>query len=101
MKRLVPIPRRAPKHLEKEKQTKLGYQFVSGKLKDGRFFEQVVTSEGCIIQVKGHKDIPFTEAEVESVEIIDKPWNLGVRLMLNAQSYECSRRTRTHSFLLC
>lgn len=39
------------------------------KLKDGRFFEQAVASEGCIIQVKGLRDIPFTEAEVESVEV--------------------------------
>ena len=75
MKRLVPIPVESGKHLKKEKQTELGYQFVSVRLKDGRFFEQAVASEGCIIQVKGHKDIPFTEAEVESVEINNKPWN--------------------------
>jgi hypothetical protein len=53
----------------------LSYQFVSVKLKDGRIFDQAVASEGCIIHVKGHKDIPFTEAEVESVEVINKPWN--------------------------
>jgi len=75
MKRLVPIPPESAEKLKKEKQTRLGYQFVSIKLKDGRYFEQAVASEGCIIQVKGHKDIPFTEAEVESVELSDKPWN--------------------------
>ncbi len=75
MKRLVPIPPESAKHLQKQKQTELGYQFVSVKLKDGRFFEQAVASEGCIIQVKGHKDIPFTEIEVESVEVSNKPWN--------------------------
>jgi hypothetical protein len=75
MKRLVPIPFESAEKLKKEKQTRLGYQFVSIKLKDGRYFEQAVASEGCVIQVKGHKDIPFTEAEVESVELSDKPWN--------------------------
>jgi hypothetical protein len=75
MKRLVPIPTESAELLKKEKPTELGYQFVSVKLKDGRFFEQAVASEGCIIQVKGHKDIPFTEAEVESVEVNDKEWN--------------------------
>ncbi len=75
MKRLVPIPLESAEKLKKEKQTRLGYQFVSVKLKDGRRFEQAVASEGCIIQVKGQKDIPFTETEVESVELSDKPWN--------------------------
>ncbi len=74
MKRLIPIPPESAEKLKKEKQTRLGYQFVSVKLKDGRYFEQAVASEGCIIQVKGQKDIPFTEAEVESVELSDKPW---------------------------
>ncbi|MGB9435272.1 MAG: hypothetical protein WBQ89_23700 [Candidatus Acidiferrum sp.] len=82
MKRLVPIPLDSAEKLKKEKQTqtRLGYQFVSVKLKDGRYFEQAVASEGCIIQVKGQKDIPFTEAEVDSVEINDKPWNFRSRV---------------------
>ena len=71
MKRLVPIPQESAEKLKKEKQTRLGYQFVS----IGRYFEQAVASEGCIIQVKGQKDIPFTEAEVESVELSDRPWH--------------------------
>jgi len=75
MKGLVPIPFESAEKLKKEKQTRLGYQFVSIRLKDGRYFEQAVASEGCIIQVKGQNDIPFTEAEVESVELSDKPWN--------------------------
>ncbi|MGB7731261.1 MAG: hypothetical protein WBL50_24790 [Candidatus Acidiferrum sp.] len=75
MKKLVPIPAESAEQLKKEKPTEFGYQFVSVKLKDGRFFEQAVASEGCIIQVKGHKDIPFTELEVESVEVNNKPWN--------------------------
>jgi len=75
MKRLVPIPLETAEKLKKEKQTRLGHQFVSIKLKDGRYFEQAVVSEGCIIQIKGQKDIPFAEAEVESVEFSAKPWN--------------------------
>jgi hypothetical protein len=75
MKRLVPIPLESAEKLKEENQTRLGYQFVSIKLKDGRYFEQAVASEGCIIQVKGQKDIPFTEAEVESVELSGKPWH--------------------------
>jgi hypothetical protein len=58
----------------------LGHQFVSVKLKDGRYFEHAVASEGCIIQVKGHRDIPFSWADVESVEVSHKPWNFRRRV---------------------
>jgi hypothetical protein len=60
MKRLVPIPAESAKHLKRTNEMELGYQFVSVKLKAGRFFEQAISSESCIIQVKGHKDIPLT-----------------------------------------
>jgi hypothetical protein len=80
MKRLVPIPPESAENLKREKQTRLGYQFVSVKLKDGRYFEQAVASEGCLIQIKGQKDIPFTEFEVDSVELSDKPWDFRRRV---------------------
>jgi hypothetical protein len=79
MKRLVPITPKSAKELKKEKETGLGYQFVSVRLKDGRYFEQAVVSEGCIIHVKGHRNIPFTGADVESVELSNKAWNFRRR----------------------
>ena len=85
MKRLVPIPPESAERLKKEKQTRLGYQFVSVKLKEGRYFEQAVASEGCIIQVKGQRDIPFTETEVESVELSDKPWYFRRHVVRNVK----------------
>ena len=48
MKRLVPIPSGCVDHLDRVKETGIGYQVVSVELKDGRFFDQVVASEGCI-----------------------------------------------------
>jgi hypothetical protein len=83
MKRLVPIPPGSAEKLKNEKQSRPGYQFVSVKLKDGRYFEQAVASEGCIIQVKGQKDIPFTEAGAESVALSEKPWNFRRRVGRN------------------
>jgi len=76
---IVPIPSAAVKRLEDAGQQGPGYQFVSVKLKDGRVFEQAVVSEGCIIQVKGQRRIPFTENDVESVEITDRIWNFRRR----------------------
>ncbi|HEU0368065.1 MAG TPA: hypothetical protein VFR42_02570 [Candidatus Acidoferrum sp.] len=86
MKSLVPIPLESAEKLKKEKQTRLGYQFISIKLKDGRYFEQAVASEGCIIQIKGQKDIPFTEADVESVELSDRPWNFRRPVRVNRKT---------------
>jgi hypothetical protein len=91
MKRLVPIPLDSAEKSKKEKQTRLGYQFVSVKLKDGRYFEQGVASEGCIIQVKGQKGIPFTEADVESVELSDKPWDFRRRVGTNRGNRSLSK----------
>jgi len=75
MKQLVPIPVESVKRLEEEDEVGPGYQFVSVSLKDGRYFESAVASEGFIIQVKGCKDLPFTPEEVESVALTEKRWN--------------------------
>jgi hypothetical protein len=48
---------------------------VAVKLKDGAVFDQAVESEGCVIQVKGHRNLPFTELDIASVEVSSKPWN--------------------------
>jgi hypothetical protein len=34
-----------------------------------------VTSEGCVIQVRGHRDVPFSPEEVAAVDVNHKRWN--------------------------
>jgi hypothetical protein len=75
MKRLVPIPSECVDHLDRGEETGIGYQVVSVELKDGRVFDQVVASEGCIIEVRGHKEIPFVPEEVALVKVNHKRWN--------------------------
>jgi hypothetical protein len=75
MQRLVPIPSRFVDHLKQAGETGIGYQVVSVVLKDGRSFDQVVTSECCIIEVRGYKEIPFASDDVESVSVNHKCWN--------------------------
>jgi hypothetical protein len=41
----------------------------------GRSFDQVATSEGCIIEVRGYKEIPFAPEDVVSVSVTHKRWN--------------------------
>jgi hypothetical protein len=71
---LVPIPSDSLERLKKDDLRDFGYQFVSVKLKDGRVFPQVVASEGCLIQVKGFREVPFAEADIESVDADADPW---------------------------
>ena len=78
MKRLVPIPREQADRLRGHRDTGPGYQVVSVTLKNGRCFDHVVTSEGCVIQVRGHKDVPFAPDDVASVNVNDRPWNFRV-----------------------
>jgi hypothetical protein len=75
MKCLVPIPPESVDHLRREKETGIGYQIVSVSLKDGRCFDQVVASEGCIIQIRGYAVVPFAPEEVVSVCVNHKIWN--------------------------
>jgi len=75
MKRLVPVPNGFVDHLKGAKETGIGYQVVSVELKDGRSFDQVVTSEGCIIEVRGYKEIPFKADDIASVRVNHKRWN--------------------------
>jgi hypothetical protein len=75
VKRLVPIPCDCAEHLKSAEETGIGYQVVSVRLKDDRIFEQVVISEGCIIEVRGYKEIPFAPDDVDSVSVNHKRWN--------------------------
>ena len=75
MKCLVPIPTRFVNYLKRAPETGIGYQVISVVLKDGRSFDQVITSEGCIIEVRGYKEIPFAPDDVASVSVNHKDWN--------------------------
>ena len=75
MKCLVPVPSGCVDHLKQTKETGIGYQVVSVELKDGRVFDQVVVSEGCIIEVRGCTEIPFAPDDVASVSVNHKRWN--------------------------
>ena len=75
MKRLTHIPNEWATHLREHKETGMGYHVVSVTLKSGKQFEQVVASEGCVIQVRGHREVPFSPDEVASVDVNHKRWN--------------------------
>jgi hypothetical protein len=75
MKRLVPIPHEHASLLKHHRETGMGYHVISVTLKNGKHFEQVLTSEGCVIQVRGHRDVPFSPEDVAAVDVNHKRWN--------------------------
>jgi hypothetical protein len=75
MKRLIPIPPESVGDMKHEKETGPGYQVVSVILKDGRRFDQVVASEGCIIAVRGHAEVPFAFHDVATAKVNHRHWN--------------------------
>ena len=74
MKCLFPVPKDCFDYL-REKETGIGYYMVSVVLKDGRQFDQVVVSEGCVIEVRGYEEIPFASDDVALVSVNHKRWN--------------------------
>jgi hypothetical protein len=75
MKRLVPLPPETAVSLKKQRETGIGYQVVAVELTDGRHFDQVVVSEGCIIAVKGFAEVPFAFHDIAKAEVNHKLWN--------------------------
>ena len=75
MKHLIEVPADFREQIKQSRETGLGYHVVSVALKDGRNFEQVAASEGCIIEVRGYEEIPFAAHEIESIKVNHKRWN--------------------------
>lgn len=75
MKCLFHVPKECLDHMKTTGETGGGYQIVSVELKDGTRFDQAVVSEGCIIEVRGHAEIPFSPDEVAWVSVNHKRWN--------------------------
>jgi len=72
---LVPIPCRFVDQLKEAEETGIGYQVVGIELKDGRTFDQVAVSDGWIVEVRGHRNIPFSPEDVASLAINHMDWN--------------------------
>ena len=62
-------------YLRQAEDTGMGYQVVAIRLKDGRWFNQVIISEGRIVEVQGYRDIPFAPEHVDSIVVNHKRWN--------------------------
>ncbi len=63
--------------LSNQGETGMGYQVITVNLKDGRIFKQTVHQEGYITEIKGYRDIPFSEEDIEDIVITHDKWNFN------------------------
>jgi hypothetical protein len=63
--------------LASKPETGMGYQVASIVLKDGRDFDQAAVVEGRITEIRGRKDIPFTEDQIAQIVVTNDKWNFG------------------------
>ena len=63
--------------LASKAETGMGYQVVSVVLKDGQKFDQVAIVEGRITEIRGRKDIPFTEDQIVQIVLTHDKWNFN------------------------
>jgi len=63
--------------LASKPETGMGYQVVSVILQDGKRFDQVVIVEGRITEIRGLRDIPFTEEQIAQLILTHDKWNFN------------------------
>ena len=63
--------------LASKPETGMGYQVVTVVLKDGRRFDQVAVVEGQLAEIRGRKDIPFTEHDIAEIVLTHDKWNFN------------------------
>ena len=60
--------------LARERESGMGYQVVTTRLKDGRQFAGVTVVGGVINRVAGSEAIPFAEGDIEDIVVThDRP----------------------------
>jgi len=61
--------------LRRQPETGMGYWIATVALKDGRTFPQTVIVGGTITRIRNQKDIPFSEGEIERLEVTHDKWS--------------------------
>jgi hypothetical protein len=52
-----------------ERETGMGYQVVTIRLKEGRRFDGVAVTGGIIASIDGHDDIPFSDSDIAAITV--------------------------------
>ena len=74
---MIILKGRRVSELASKPETGTGYQVVTVILKDGKKFDQVAVVEGQIADIRGRKDIPFTEEEIAEIILTHDKWSFN------------------------
>jgi hypothetical protein len=74
---MITLSRKWTSELTGKPETGMGYQVASIVLSDGTRFDQAVVVEGRITEIRGRKDIPFTEDQIAQIIVTHDKWNFG------------------------
>ena len=83
---MIKLSAKWTKDLASKSETGMGYQIVSVVLKDGKRFDQVVVVDGLITEVRGNKDIQFTEDRIAQIILTHDKWDFNAE-RLNSDSW--------------
>lgn len=72
---MINLPKKFALELIYKPETGIGYQIATVKLIDGKEFKQVVLIDGQITQIRGLKDIPFSEEQIAEVILTHDKWD--------------------------
>ena len=74
---MVALSKQLSLELVLKPETGMGYQIVSVILTDGKRIDQAVVVEGRITEIRGFKDIPFTEDQIAQIILTHEKWNFN------------------------
>jgi hypothetical protein len=74
---VIHLSRKWAPELLSQRETGMGYQIATIYLHDGTRFDQVAIVEGIIAQIRGRKDIPFTEDQIVQIVVTHDKWDFN------------------------
>ncbi len=65
------------KYLASKGETGMGYQVVSITLNDGTKYDQVAIVGAQVAEIRGRKDIPFSDSDIKSIKVTHQKWDFN------------------------
>jgi hypothetical protein len=62
-------------HLLAQPESGMGYQIVTIKTRGGIVFRQATVDSGHVTRVRGFKDVPFAEDDIEAITVTHDKWD--------------------------
>lgn len=74
---MINLSEKWARELATKPETGMGYQIVSITLANGQKFDQVAVVEGRITEIRGLREIPFTEEQIAQITLTHDKWDFN------------------------